>query len=226
MADIIFHDECQLLSYGESRREGKWIKLRLSDTEGDPLVPFRGLDKDGSKHSPILHITVAIGDIIAAPEPEAKPAGYGQYAQILYKSQFFTTPDVWRAVGTDEEFLLWLRCQECAVVEDRDGGCGGDVVAAHVRRVADGAGMGIKPPYSAIPLCSAHHQLQHQSGESVIGSKEWFDRTKIHYLRAWCWSALKAHLGYLSWADVPPGVLYEWAVKNHVSMHIPNGYLP
>lgn len=222
MADILYHDECQLLSYGESRQRGKWITLRLSDTEGDPLVNFRGLDKHGSGHSPILHVTVAIGDIIGSSEPQAETL-YGQAARFLHQCDFWYRPAVWRAIGTDEEFLAWIRKQECAM-SGGDTACSGDVVAAHVRRIADGAGTGIKPEYSAIPLCDGHHRAQHQHGESELGGKEQFDRARIYWLKKWCWETLKQTLGYDHWNEVPPPKLMEWAVENEVSHLVPPGY--
>ena len=91
--------------------------------------------------------------------------------------------------------------------------------------MANGAGTGIKPPYSAIPLCDKHHQLQHQKGESAIeGGRHWFNQKRIQYLQQWCWETLKATLGYESWADVPPWVLKEWALKHELERYLPNDY--
>ena len=140
---------------------------------------------------------------------------FGAFAQDLRRSSFFRRPEVWRAVGSDDEFLEWLKTQDCAA--PKGFGHSGDVVPAHVRRVANGSGTGVKPQYSAIPLCSEHHSLQHNNGESAIAPREWWDKKRIEYLVQWCWETLKQKLGRDSWADVPPGLLAEWARKNGVA---------
>lgn len=99
--------------------------------------------------------------------PAAKP--YGKEAAELYRLGWFFNQKVLEAIGTDEEYLVWLRSQPCAA--SHLGDCEGDVVAAHVRRIANGAGTGIKPTFSAIPLCSKHHALQHSAGESAIAPR-------------------------------------------------------
>lgn len=101
----------------------------------------------------------------STPAPESKP--YGAKTALLHKAGFFLNPMVLKHIGSDAQFLEWIRTQPCAA--SHLGDCEGDVVAAHVRRIANGAGMGIKPDnYSAIPLCHKHHMLQHQKGESAL----------------------------------------------------------
>lgn len=149
---------------------------------------------------------------------------YGAEAKALRLSSFFRTPDVWRAIGTDAEFLAWLRLQPCCFGTTRSAPHAGDVVAAHVRRVSEGAGTGIKPPYCAIPLCDSHHQDAHQHGDSMLGDRDWWDRQRIEHVQAWAWSALKSQLGYEHWNQVPPHVLIEWAVKHGVQALLPGAY--
>lgn len=143
---------------------------------------------------------------------------YGEQAKLLKLSGFFRTPAVWKACGTDDEFLAWIRQQPCSVTGARPA------EAAHVRRVADGAGTAIKPEYSAIPLCREMHQRQHQEGESVLGGPEAVDRKRIRHVEQWAWDACKAQLGYESMADVPPGELRSWAAKRGLMHCLPNGY--
>ena len=100
-----------------------------------PLVPVA----EGIQDQEITHNTTPISIY----------GNYGQQAKELRLSSFFRRPEVWRAVGSDQEFLDWLRTQDCIV---RSSIHCGPVVAAHVRRVANGSGTGIKPEYSAIPL--------------------------------------------------------------------------
>lgn len=58
--------------------------------------------------------------------------------------------------------LAWVRGHVCAV-ENAD--CQGKIEAAHVRIGTDG-GTGVKPSDCyAIPLCFAHHTMQHSMGE-------------------------------------------------------------
>ena len=213
---ILHHDECQLLDWGESRSGGPWIKLRLKDAEY--LDVFRSMDTATMKKTGhVLNVTIAQGDIEVIAEEQKNL--FGKEANFLHKSSFFRRPDVWKKVGTDDQFLAWIRQQPCAY-SNQPGPC----EAAHVRRVANGSGMGIKPEYSAIPLKSQHHQMQHQQGEGVLGGKDWFDKQRIEHLHRWAWETLKTTLGYAHWNQVPPSALINWARENGVDMHLPPGY--
>jgi len=222
--NILLADEIQLLDFGESRSIGPWIKLRLNDP--DQLAVFRGMDTATAKKTGhIMNLVLSQGDIAAMAEDD-RPADYGMQAQVLYRSTFLTTPAVWEATGTDEQFLAWVRLQKCAkcggmdwYAEIGEGRC----EAAHVRRVANGSGASIKPPYSAIPLCNKHHGEQHQHGE---GDKEWFDRQRIKHLRDWAWHTLKATLGAESFRDIDPRLVAGWAEVNGVDQYLPSGYVP
>ena len=211
------------MDWGESRAAGPWLKLRLDDP--DKLEPFRGLDTATAKHTGhILHVTIAQGDIAELAEESPDPAApYGDAAAALRRSGFFRAPAVWRAVGKDDEFLAWLRLQRCANPACKDPWR--DVEAAHVRRVADGAGTNLKPVYSAISLCKPCHALQHSQGEGAIaGGREWFDRQRIEHLESWCWEKLKTVLGHKHWNEVPPVALYRWAERHAVTQYLPSQY--
>ncbi len=146
---------------------------------------------------------------------------FGDQARKLKQSGFFRSPDVWCYVGKDDEFLTWLRGEKCAS-ENHD--CLGDIVPAHVRRVANGSGTGIKPMYSAIALCDAHHKKQHQLGESAIGPEAWWSTKRIQAIENWCWFKLKTDLGYGSWAEVPPAALAQWAEQRELETYLPTCY--
>ncbi len=148
---------------------------------------------------------------------------YGEQARELKLSSFFRTPDVWRAVGTDAAYQAWCRKQVCAACE-RDGGDQNPIVFAHLRRVAEGAGVGIKPPYCGVPLHDSEHNLQHQHGESRIAPPETWDRWRIEHLQRWCWESLKAELGFESWREVPPEKLLAWAQRRRVDHLLPACY--
>lgn len=155
--------------------------------------------------------------------PTARPKGpYGREAQILRMHTNWTgNPRVWAALGTDEEYLLWCEKQSCIGPKGATSPlapacclpCSGDVVAAHVRRVANGAGTAIKPPYSAVPLCDGHHRAQHSSefGEAAFGGKEWFDRQRMEHLHSWLWHQMRQLFGVHSMTDLEPHRLLEWA---------------
>ena len=182
-----------------------------------PLVPVtEGLQQSESWPGDIVHTEGAAVDQVM--ESYGK---YGQQAKELRLSSFFRRPDVWRAVGSDQEFLDWLKTQDCAAIGMPHNG---SIVPAHVRRVANGSGTGIKPEYSAIPLCNHHHSLQHLQGESVIGQREWWDKKRIEYLVKWCWWSLKGQFGYTTWSDVPPVDVVIWASDNDVYSYLPDCY--
>jgi len=152
------------------------------------------------------------------------PAGqFGEQAKELRLSSFFRTPDVWRAVGSDGDFQAWCRKQVCACC-GKEGNVANPIVYAHIRRVADGAGTGIKPVYSGVPLHDTEHREQHQHGESRLAPTVTWDRWRIDHVQRWCWERLKAWLGYESWRDVPPAALLAWAQHKDVDRHLPTCY--
>src|SRR6185312_5446276 len=173
-------------------------------------------------------LPVAIARLNAQTDREQRLASnaktlYGDQARELKLSGFFRIPNVWQAIGTDEEFLAWLRTRDCAFKNLFV--CDGDIVAAHVRRVANGAGTGIKPKVSAISMCSGHHMLQHNKGESALGGKEIFDRKRIEAVEQWAWDTLKSKLGYESFAEMPPIALTSWANERDLVKHLPACYV-
>lgn len=144
---------------------------------------------------------------------------YSKEAQLLRQSGFFRIPEVWERVGSDKQFLAWIKEQSCAFRNKKFGYCSGDIVAAHVRRVANGAGTGIKPPYSSIPCCDNHHQMQHQSGE--MGGPDHWNMLRIHYLEKWSWETLKRYLGFDHWYNMDPDIFIEWAKGRNLYKYLP-----
>lgn len=122
--------------------------------------------------------------------------------------------------GTDADYLAWIRTKSCCA--PRLGVCGGDVVAAHVRRIANGAGTGIKPPYSAVPLCDKHHKEQHQYGESAVGGKEYLDKKRGEFVTEWAKGKLKQILGVESLKDALPDLVYAWAESVDLVKYLPS----
>lgn len=157
--------------------------------------------------------------------PSEAGAIYGQYASQLKQSGFFRRPCVWDCIGSDDRYLDWLRGQPCAGnAMQCSHQCVGDIVPAHVRRVSNGAGMALKPRYSAIPLCSSLHQIQHQNGESAIAPTEEWDRQRILHVERWAWEKLKRQLGYEHWNEIPPREIIEWAKKRGLNSYLPSLY--
>lgn len=153
------------------------------------------------------------------------PKPYGEMAAALRRSGFFRIPEVWRAIGTDDEFRAWVRRQPSAwsgkFSEEVDGE--GRCIAAHVRRAGE-SGTAYKAEYACIPLTHEEHQAQHDGGESELGGKEWFDQQRIRTVEAWCWARLKSTLGYSSMGDVPPGEVMAWASEEGVGHYLPALY--
>lgn len=87
---------------------------------------------------------------------------------------------------SDAKYLKWLRTKPCMICgqfrEYRNGA--GVSQAAHVRLFGRG-GVGMKPPYSAVPLCSQCHGLQHNKSHEIYGNKEWWINKADFYLEAW-----------------------------------------
>lgn len=167
---------------------------------------------------------VDLGGEAQAVQEEPKGGLYRMEAQALYLSSFLRTPKVWRAMGTDAEFRAWVEQQGCAAAGNHPVPCNGDIVAAHVRRIALGAGAGIKPEYACIPLCDRHHGLQHQHGEAVLGTPGWWDGLRIRNIHEWGWSVLKAQLRVDSMADAPPAAVRAWAESREIGQFLPRAY--
>lgn len=104
--------------------------------------------------------------------------------------------------GTDADYLDWLSYQPSCLDGtwnqwDHDQDCGRNI-ACHVRRQSRGAGYGIKPPFSAVPLTDAQHKVQSLKGELralirytyYIGytdqmASEWFEQQANFHLNNW-----------------------------------------
>ncbi len=184
--------------------------LAMFPDNGDPIAVAR-LDEDTIR---------AHQQRTAFAEPKRK-GPHGNFARWLVQSGFFRRPAVWHEAGTDAEYLEWLRQQTCCALGKH---CHGDVVAAHVRRIANGAGTGIKPEYSAVPLCDWHHRKQHELGESSVGGRGFLDRQRVRWLSEWSKEMVKEQLGVDSLAGVSPDMLEGWCAGVGVECHIPEEY--
>lgn len=154
---------------------------------------------------------------IETARPEKGP--WGKEAAMLKRSGFFRSPDVWQWLGTDADYLKWVRQQKCAVC-----GTTQSIEAAHVRRIADGAGTGIKPAWSAISLCSDHHAAQHNYGETAIGGKEEVNRMRILHVERWAWERFREIMEVDSMTKLDPDIIIAWAKWRGVERYLPRGY--
>ncbi len=173
---------------------------------------------------------------IAAETPESAQRGlqeemiqnFGDHArELMLHSDWMGNPKVWEQIGTDEEYLDWCRAQKCAH-------CGKAPrwemetfiwsEAAHVRRVANGAGTAIKPPFSAIPLCHDDHQKQHQHGEDAIGGKDKFDKLRLDHVKRWAWETMRQIFDVESMREANPADVLAWARSHGIERHLPVSY--
>lgn len=202
----------QLMSYRTLADGGLRITIDLPTTESDH---FHALFK-------AVHCEVAVAPIRAVALAAQQSEDYGQYARALRLSVFFGIPEVWKATGTDEQFLAFVRTQKCIA---RAGiPCNGPVQAAHVWRQRDGFGKGVKGPYAAVPLCAYHHQMQHNSGEDAIGGRAYMEQSAQTMRVKWIWSEIKDDIGVASMRDAEPSKVYQWCEKKGIEKHLPAAF--
>lgn len=221
------------------------VLVEIGDDE-KPLNGAGGLVGSGSRIFEEAR-DEAINKHIIKPSVDEKP--FGKEASQLYRNGFFYVPAVLEAIGTDAEFLDWIRTQPCAITGMRDyhkDEATGIVTErcdpAHVRRIANGAGVAEKPPYSAIPLLHALHDEQTKHGEaalyksSMLGVaafnesdakafvKEWMDKKRNEYVVKWASATLAKHFRMPSMGFVTPTNLFVWAKAHNVEHYLPEAY--
>lgn len=157
---------------------------------------------------------------------KASQRPYGEYAKALKMSGFCVTPEVWKALGSDDSFLAWIRLQPSAHSDEFSEYVNGEgrCEAAHVSRVEYGRGVGIKPEYSAIPLTHKEHMLTHAKGESALRPREWFEEMRFKYVERWAWLELRKVFGETSMAEVNPKELFQWANFHGLEKFLPEKY--
>jgi hypothetical protein len=159
----------------------------------------------------------------AAVGPKRDPLT-GKVMKHFYTSGFFQSPKVCRALGLDAEFLQWCRHQRCWKCDKVDMGEGGVefVQAAHVRRINAGSGTSVKPQYSAIPLCSECHSIQHAVGESGLAPPEWWAEKAARARQEWGHQKLRYNFGVESIsAEVCVESLWDWLKARDLLNFVP-----
>lgn len=254
--------ECQLLAWAKSTsKDGPKVKLMLPDDED--ITPFQvaTVKKGQQTGQRYRYVLIELDDDelpLDTPEPaqEAPPdpqKPYGKAASELYRSGFFYVPEVLKEIGTDEEFLAWVRQQPCAMTgtfdyhkDEATGTVRQQCEAAHVSRIEYGRGVNHKPPYAAIPLVHFWHAAHHAHGERVFDTTDralpnrqgdhekgraWMEKKRNASLMRWASHRLAEILGahanarYDSIGQVPPKVLINWGEKHALAKYLPRDYV-
>lgn len=208
------------------------LRVTIDFTPADALGAFTAFGAPGSAVA-----AARVFDEVAVEHGRPKAVKeWGQEAKALWKSSFFRTLAVWEAIGTDAEYLEWVKRQPSAISgdfseyhDDGEAYC----MPAHIRRVELGSGTAVKPPYAAIPLTNEEHQRSHQHGDTNLRPDEWWDKMRIKYLHAWCWETAKIqineensghHLPFESFGMIPPKIVEGWAMRRNIQRFLPNLY--
>lgn len=85
----------------------------------------------------------------------------------------------WNQYGPDKSYQAFCRTLPSAV-----SGQTQNIVYAHYR-TAKNSGIGMKPPYSGIPLTYVEHLEQHQIGQYNFLVKPVWEELVIKYLKMW-----------------------------------------
>lgn len=236
--------EVQLLEWAKSTSRDV-AKLKFALANDEDIRPFEGATIRKGRIAGQRYILLAFelrADESIEPaasntteqkqEPQKKP--YGEYARELHRLGWWWQPGVLEAIGTDQDFLVWVRQQPCAMTGeyDRNEDAHGNEIkrceAAHVRRIANGAGTAEKPPFAAIPLVHYWHAQQTIHGEGVFAAgdreagRKWMDAQRQKYVIAWASETLARALGAESMGYVEPHILVAWAEAH--GLGLPNKY--
>lgn len=203
----------QLMSYRTLADGSLRITVDLPETE---TQHFHSL-------FPVVHCEVAVARMRPVQMAAAsQTTDYGKQAQELRLSSFLGQMAVWKGTGTDAEFLAWVRTQKCVARSGKP--CDGPIQAAHVWRLKDGFGKGIKGDYAAVPLCAFHHQLHHQETEDAIGGREYLEKKRYDIVTSWVWSVIKDDLLVVSMRDAEPAKVLAWCQRRQIEQYLPESY--
>lgn len=264
LLDNGFADEVMLLEWSKSTsKDGPKVKVLLLDD--DAVEPFQlatirkgsGKNRVAGQRYFMFAIPMDVPEATPATKVQNKRMNenmkpYGMAASLLYKHAFFDAPPVLAAIGTDKEFLAWVRMQRCARTgaldhntNNENGETRTECDPAHYRSIEDGAGVGIKPPYSAIPLVHAWHHAQTVFGYCALDPKtgsenppqtqaecgdeqkgrEWMQRQRDKHKKEWAKSVLASKWGEDSMGFVDPRKVVDWADAEGVKNILPSNYI-
>jgi hypothetical protein len=90
-----------------------------------------------------------------------------------------------RGKGPERHYLDWLKTQPSVLSGQFSWNDGSPFCEPAHWRTARHCGVGQKPAFLAIPLTHQEHAQQHRKGQSVIGSREWWQKQCEAHLRRW-----------------------------------------
>lgn len=119
MTDLIptYSGEIMLASWKETHTGGAVVSFFLPDPAD--LDVFRGMTvrKGGTAGQRFMAVLVEVQDDETMPQA-ATPQGakpWGKEASLLYRDGTFFNPKFMQAVGTDQQYLDWLKARPCCV---------------------------------------------------------------------------------------------------------------
>jgi hypothetical protein len=192
------------------------------------------IDFEPSERAQVMELFGEPGSLIAIARLSQEASqvvtqqDYGQQASALHKSGFFQGQQVLTALGTDEQYIEWIHGQASVISKEfseypENGPHAGEGrnIAHHVRLVSEGAGTGLKPDYSCIPVTQLEH-LEIHNGKLLSHTGQ---ISELYKIRAkWGHQRLLEELNYDSLKKVPPDVIRGWAETNDLLMYLPQEY--
>lgn len=148
----------------------------------------------------------------------------GKLIQKFYQNGFFHATPVLQALGPDSTFLQWCRGQPRCYSCDAEDSERNPIQAAHYRKVAAGAGTGIKPEYSALPLCQKCHLKQHNEGYSAVAPPATWEKWASGARHQWGHERLRQIFSTTSMTAVPMKYVLDWMAEHELSHLVPKEF--
>jgi hypothetical protein len=89
------------------------------------------------------------------------------------------------ALASEKEYKRFIESQPSCISGRYSEFVNGEPknIACHIRRVKFGSGTAKKNSwFYTVPMTSEEHQKQHNSGESSLRTKDWFEEKLVYYL--------------------------------------------
>jgi len=189
-----------------------WLEFMDSNTDGMILDCVMQPARDTGGPAPEIREGMQREGGIEPKKEKREPGPFSEFAKALHGSGLFMMPMLWDAVGGEDAHAEYIRRLDCVVCGKQDyiaeigeGRC----EQAHMRSAED-SGTAYKPRYFSVPLCHAHHVVQHQKGESAVGLGRGRGRKiAARLVKEWAVNAVKSMTGVESMTDLSPDSLYS-----------------